>query len=132
MHTRVAVVVLVGLIGVGRAGVDEKPAAGKGYELRVVAHGDTVNGIRFKPTTGESRKILNGRFEKLEEAAAPPAGDYDVVVIPAEILLAVRIDRSTGSCWLLTKSKWNPISEPAPKAGASPAKATGPDGALRQ
>jgi hypothetical protein len=132
MRAHVAVVVLVGwLIGVGRAGADEKPAAGKGYELRVVAHGDAYNGIRFKPTTGESWKILNGRFEKLEEVAAPPAGDYDVVIIPAEILLAVRIDRSTGSCWLLAKSKWNPVTEPAPKLGAAPAKAPGPDCALR-
>ena len=131
MRACVAVGVLVGwFIGSGRA-ADEKPAAGKGYELRVVAHGDTYNGIRFKPATGESWKILNGRWEKLEEAAAPPAGDYDITVIPAEILLAVRIDRATGACWLLTKGKWNPVKEPAAKPDAPAAKAPGVGCALR-
>jgi hypothetical protein len=132
MRACLAVVVLMGwLIGAGRAGADEKPAAGKGYELRIVAVGDTYNGIRFKPTTGESWKVLNGRWEKLEEAAAPPAGDYDVVLIPAEVLLAVRIDRATGSCWLLTKGKWNPVKEPPAKPGAPAAKAPGEGCALR-
>jgi hypothetical protein len=132
MRACVAVVVLVGwLVGVGPArAADDKPAVGK-YELRVVAHGDTYNGIRFKPTTGESWKVINGRWEKLDEAAAPPAGDYDVIIIPAEILLAVRIDRATGSCWLLTKDKWNPVKEPAAKPDAPAAKAPGAGCALR-
>jgi hypothetical protein len=131
MRACVAVAVLVGwLMCIERAAADEKPAA-KGYELRIVAHGDTYNGIRFKPTTGESWKILNGKWEKLEEVAAPPAGDYDVTVIPAEILLAVRIDRATGTSWLLTKDKWNPVKEPAPKPDAPAAKPPGPGCALR-
>src|SRR5262245_41813869 len=100
MRTSVAVIALVGLMsGSGRAD-DEKPAPAKGYELRIVAVGDSYHGIRFKPTTGESWNMLGGRWEKLDEAAAPPAGDYDITVIQAETLLAVRIDRATGATWL--------------------------------
>ncbi|MCI0705814.1 MAG: hypothetical protein L0241_32535 [Planctomycetia bacterium] len=132
MRTSVAGVVLVGcwLAGVGAARADEKPAVtpAKGYELRVVAIGDTYHGIRFKPTTGESWSMLNGQWEKLEEAAAPPAGDYDITIIPAEALLAVRVDRVTGTTWLLGKGKWNPVKEPAAKPNAKP---PGPGFALR-
>ena len=132
MRTSVAVVILAGLLaGAGRVRADEKPTPGKGYELRVVAFGDSYHGIRFKPATGESWNMLNGRWEPLDEAAAPPAGDYDVFIIPASALLAVRIDRASGSCWLLTKGKWNPVKEPAPKPGAPPAKPPGEGCALR-
>lgn len=131
MRACVAVVVLTGWLLADARAADEKPAPAKGYELRIVAHGDTYNGIRFKPTTGESWKILNGRWEKLEEAAEPPAGDYDVVIIPAQVLIAVRIDRATGSCWLLTKGKWNPVKEPALKPDAPAAKPPGPGCTLR-
>ncbi len=132
MRACVVVVVLAGwLIGVERAGADEKPAVGKGYELRVVTHDNKYHGIRFKPANGESWKVLNGRWEKLEEVAAPPAGDYDITIIPAGVLLAVRIDRATGSCWLLTKGKWNPVKEPAPAPGAPAAKPPGVGCALR-
>ena len=111
---------------VGRA-ADEKPAApAKGYELRIVTHGDTYNGIRFKPTTGESWKILNGRWEKLDEAAAPPAGDYDITLIPAEVLLAVRIDRATGTTWLLTKGEVEPGEGAGREAGRARGEAPGP------
>src|SRR5688500_14077128 len=97
MRTPLLCVVVLALAGVA-ARADEKPAApAKGFELRVVAVGDTYPGVRFKPATGESWKMLNGVWEKLEEAAAPPAGDYDITIIPAEALLAVRVDRAPGS-----------------------------------
>jgi hypothetical protein len=130
MRTPLLCVVALVLAGLAARG-DEKPAAaGKGYELRVVAVGDTYHGIRFKPTTGESWRMLNGVWEKLEEAAAPPAGDYDITIIPAEVLLAVRVDRATGSTWLLQKGKWNPVKEP-PADPKVPAANTGPGFALR-
>ena len=128
---RMCFVCVVGLVcNIARA--DDKPAApAKGYELRVVAHGDTYHGIRFKPTSGESWKMINGLWEKLEEAAAPPAGDYDITIIPAEVLLAVRVDRATGATWLLQNGKWNPVKEPPVKKDAPPAKPPGPGFSLR-
>ena len=128
MRTRLTCVIVLGLVSVA-ARADEKPAApAKGYELRVVAVGDTFHGIRFKPASGESWKMLNGLWEKLEEAAAPPAGDYDITIIPAEALLAVRVDRASGATWLLKRGKWNPVKEPPADPKAKPA---GPGFALR-
>jgi hypothetical protein len=119
------------LIGLTGAWADEKPAPAKGYELRIVTSGDTYHGIRFKPATGESWRIINGRWEKLDEAAALPAGDYDITLIPAQALLAVRIDRATGTTWLLTGKKWSAVKEPAPKRDAPAAKPPGPGCVLR-
>lgn len=118
MGTRVVGVVLVGVLcGGWLSGADEKPAPAKGYELRIVAVGDSYHGIRFKPDTGESWNLLNGRWEKLD-AAPPPAGDYDVTIIPAESLLALRLDRTSGATWLLRKGKWNAVKEPPAPADA--------------
>jgi hypothetical protein len=131
MRTGAAVVVFAGLVGAA-AGADEKPAVpAKAYELRVVAVGDTYHGIRFRPTTGESWNMIAGRWERLDEAVPPPPGDYDVTVIRAEALLALRIDRATGATWLLQKGKWNPVKEPAPPKGVPAPKPPGPGFALR-
>jgi hypothetical protein len=135
MRTVVAVILLAAwLVGAewnDHARADEKPAPGKGYELRIVAVGEIYHGIRFKPTTGESWMMLNGRWEKLAEDAVPPAGDYEITIIPAESLLAVRLDRATGTTWLLAKKKWIAVKEPAPKRDAPAAKPPGPGCALR-
>ena len=54
MRTRLTCVIVLGLAGVA-TGADEKPVPpAKGYELRVVAVGDTFHGIRFKPASGGS------------------------------------------------------------------------------
>jgi hypothetical protein len=113
----------------GPAARGEPPAApAKGYELRVANVGDVYQSVRFKPATGESWHLRNGRWEKLEEGAAPPAGDYDIVLVPAESLVALRLDRSTGATWLAQGGKWVPIKEPAAKPGAAK---PGPGYALR-
>jgi hypothetical protein len=112
-------VLILGLANLASA-ADEKPATG--YELRVVNFGDTYHGIRFKPATGASWMMLNGRWEKLEEAAAPPAGDYEFTIVPAQSLLAVRIERKTGATWLLSEGRWKPVKEPpAPPDDKKPA-----------
>ncbi|WP_439629095.1 hypothetical protein [Gemmata sp.] len=98
---------------------DDRPAA-KAFELRSVGVGDTYKCVRFRPGTGEAWQLSDGRWEKLEEAAAPPAGDYDVLLIPAGVLLAVRVDRATGATWLVQGGKWTPIKEPPAKG--NPAK----------
>jgi hypothetical protein len=113
------------------AGGDDKPAMpGKGYDLRVVNVGDAYKAIRFKSATGESWQLVNGRWETLQEVAAPPAGDYDILLIPAETLLALRLDRATGATWLVQGGKWRQIKEPPAKADA-PAPKPGPGYALR-
>jgi hypothetical protein len=109
-----------------------KPATpAKGYELRIVHVGDVYHGIRFKPATGESWHLRNGRWEKLEETALPPAGDYDVLLFPAKSLLAFRLDRATGATWLIRGGKWVPIKEPPPANPNAPAPNPGPAYALR-
>jgi hypothetical protein len=118
MRTPLLCVVVLALAAVA-VRADDKPAApAKGFELRILVVGEMYHGIRFKPATGESWQMLRGAWEKLEETAAPPAGDYDITIIPAEALLAVRVDRATGSTWLLQKGQWNRVKEPAadPKA----------------
>jgi hypothetical protein len=121
---------LAGLRGPAARGADP-PAPAKGYELRVVNVGDQYKSIRFKPATGESWQLLNGQWEKLEEGAPPPAGDYDIVLVPAESLLALRLDRATGTTWLVRGGKWVPIKEPAGAKPGAPAAKPGPGYALR-
>jgi hypothetical protein len=99
--------------------------------LRVANVGEVYRGIRFKPATGESWQLLGGRWEMLEEVAPPPAGDYDVVLLPAESLLALRLDRTTGATWLVQGGKWVPIKEPAAAKPGVPAGKPGPGYALR-
>jgi hypothetical protein len=110
MRTRLTCVIVLGFASAA-------VAAAKGFELRIVAVGDTFHGIRFKPASGESWRILNGAWEKLEEAAAPPAGDYDITIIPAEALLR--------------KGKWNLVKEPPADPKAPAAKPAGPGFAMR-
>jgi hypothetical protein len=119
-------------LGVSAARGDDKPAKpAKGYELRIVTVGKVYQAIRFKPATGESWQLLGGRWKKLEEAAPPPAGDYDVLLIPADPLLALRLDRATGATWLIRGGKWTPIKEPPPAKAGAPAPKPGPGYALR-
>jgi hypothetical protein len=124
---RVAVTILLvggccavaGLPGPASGGDDKPAMPAKGFELRVVNIADTYKAIRFKPATGESWQLLNGRWQKLEEAAPPPAADYDVLLIPADPLFALRLDRASGATWLIQAGKWTSIKEPpAAKPGA--------------
>jgi hypothetical protein len=134
MRVAVTVLLLGGCFALapvsGRAagGGDKAATPAKGYALRVANVGDTYHGIRFKPATGESWKLLNGRWEKLEEVAPPPAGEYDVHLVPAESLVALRLDRASGATWLVQGGKWTPIKEPPQ---AKPGGAVKPGFALR-
>jgi hypothetical protein len=114
-------VMAVGLVEPGARG-EEKPkppkAPGKGYVLRAVAVGDVYKAVRFRRATGEAWELLDGAWQKLEDAAAPPAGEYEVHLLPADPLLAIRIDRATGATWLTRKGKWVRVKEPAMKPGA--------------
>jgi hypothetical protein len=119
------------LLGPAARGDDKPMTPVKGYELRIVNVGDSYHGVRFKPATGESWQILGGRWKKLEDAAAPPAGDYDIVVVPTESFLAIRIDRATGTTWLSKGGRWVEVKEPAPPKPGAPAVKRGPGFAVR-
>lgn len=120
------------LFGLPAARGDDAPAVpAKGYELRVAVTGNAYTSIRFKPATGESWHLLNARWQKLEEAVPPPAGDYDVLLIPAQALQALRLDRATGATWLVRDTRWVPVQEPAPAKLGAPAAKPGPGYALR-
>jgi hypothetical protein len=130
MRLRVTSIACLLALATLAAGGDDKPATpATPFALRVVAFGDTYHGIRFKPATGESWKMLNGVWEKVAEIAAAPAGDYDITIVPAEVLLAVRVDRASGGTWLLQKGKWNPVKEPMADPKAPPP--AGPGFAIR-
>jgi hypothetical protein len=95
---------------------EDKGPARKPFEVRMLKLGDTYQGVRFKPATGETWQIRGDKWEKLAEGEAPPAGEYDVILIPAgEIFVALRLERATGATWLMAARKWNRIKEPAAK-----------------
>ncbi len=134
MRPVTAVVVLAGCLAISGPGglhaQDDAPKApGKGYALRIVAVGDVYKGVRFKPATGEAWELLAGRWEKLAEADPPPAGDYEVFVVPVDPLLALRLDRKSGATWLGRGGKWTRVKEPPPPKAQGPA--PGPGFSLR-
>lgn len=98
------------------AAQEDKAPVRKPFEVRLVRIGETYQGIRFKPATGEAWQIRGDKWDKLAEGEAPLAGDYDVILILAdEKLLSLRVERATGATWLLGAGKWNRIKEPAAK-----------------
>jgi len=111
---------MAGLVGPAARG-DGKPnePPPRVYELRVVAVGDTYKGIRFKRA---DRGVVAACGRPLGEVsggfAPPPAGDYEVHLIAADSLLAIRLNRTTGATWLIRRGKWTPIKEPPLKPGA--------------
>lgn len=71
------------------------------------------------------------KWEKLPEAAALPAGNYEVVLIPTEkSFLAIRFDRNTGATWLFQARQWNKVKEEGVPAGKKEQPATA-DHAIR-
>jgi hypothetical protein len=83
------------------------------YELRVIRAGDTVQGIRFKPTTGKASYVAGDRWVPIPETGDVPAGDFDVILAPLERnFRAFRFDRLTGVTWQLTDRKWVKVREP--------------------
>jgi hypothetical protein len=92
--------------------VDVKPPP-KNFEMRTVRVGNTFQGIRFKPATGETW-LINGRmWDKIEETGAVPAGDYDIFMVATEQdFTAFRFDHLTGATWHLQNRKWVKVQEP--------------------
>ena len=85
----------------------------KQYELRVIQVVDTVQGIRFKPTTGKAWYIAVDKWVLIPETGEVPAGDFDVIMAPLERdFTAFRFDRLTGVTWQLKDRKWVKVKEP--------------------
>jgi hypothetical protein len=85
----------------------------KQYELRLIRVGDTVQGIRFKPTTGKAWYIAVDKWVLIPETGEVPAGDFDVLMAPLERdFTAFRFDRLTGLTWQLKDRKWVKVKEP--------------------
>jgi hypothetical protein len=83
------------------------------YELRMVRVGNTFQGIRFKPATGETWLIVGPKWEPLEESGPVPAGDYDITLVATEeAFSAFRFDRKAGTTWILKERKWVKLQEP--------------------
>jgi hypothetical protein len=100
----------------------EAPVASKPYAMRLVRVGDSYQGVRFKPATGQTWQIVAGRWDPIAEDEVAPAGDYDVTLIATDKdFTAVRLERVTGATWLLQARKWNRVKEAAgPKAKEPP------------
>ncbi len=81
-------------------------AGRKDYELRLFRAGRAFEGIRFRVSTGETWVMAGDRYEKVAEADAVPAGDYDVSLLADEDHSVVfRLDRFSGTTWLLKDRK---------------------------
>src|SRR5262249_8873879 len=77
------------------------------FQLRIVRVGDTYQGLRFHSTTGEAWQIGGEQWRKVPEMDAPPAGEYDITVIPTDSgFIAVRFERVAGATWLLRNKQW--------------------------
>jgi hypothetical protein len=137
MRNTLLAVLASGILGPGLMAQPPKPdppaavkrdgPARPAYEMRMLQMGDTYQGIRFKPATGEAWQIVRDRWEKLPETGPVPAGDYDLMLIPAkDTLVAIRFDRATGATWMLQSRKWSAFQEPAAAPGGGRPAAAGP------
>lgn len=73
--------------------------------------------IRLNIKTGESwfGIIATGRqrWQKHEDPSPIQAGNYDIVVLVSDKgVLTARIDRITGSTWLIRDKTWTKVDEP--------------------
>ncbi|HXG08725.1 MAG TPA: hypothetical protein VNK04_02960 [Gemmataceae bacterium] len=94
--------------------VQPVPAAiPKNFDIRLVRVGINYQGIRFKPATGETWQIGDGRWERLGETGPVPPGDYDIILVANdEDFSALRFDYRSGTAWQLRNRKWVKIEEP--------------------
>jgi hypothetical protein len=92
----------------------QPPKGDQAYTVRIVRVGETYQAIRFKNKTGESWIADGLKWVKLMDAAPPPAGDYDVLLVATDRdFSAMRYDRVSGTSWLLRGgSKWAKMEEP--------------------
>jgi hypothetical protein len=103
---------------------DGKPPPNcKTYELRLVYITLLPVAIRFNAETGESWIFPDGlemKWAKIKDSKRIPAGNYEVVLSAAkegkegDKYAAFRIDRVTGTTWLLDpkEREWKEIAEP--------------------
>jgi hypothetical protein len=122
-----AVVVISGVWLVAAAGViaqeAAEPAPGPKYDLRIVRVGDTYQGFRFRPDTGESWQIVTLSWRKVAEADPLPAGKYDILLnVEGDNLLPIRVDHKTGHAWFLQARQWVQYDEAQPPAKQDEAK----------
>ena len=119
--------IAVSALGCGRAALaadnsSSQPAPDK-FELRAVAGGLIGwEAVRFNRRTGAAWTIdldpkaapavWKFKLTKIADEKVLPLGDYDVQIIaspngrPAGIL---RIERSSGKCWVADKHKWQAV-----------------------
>ena len=87
-------------------------ARGGGYRLRHARVGDRLHVLRFHTRTGAA-VVETDAYQDLAETGPVPPGDYDVTMIAGEDdWVAFRIDRSTGTTWLLRARQWVKVDEP--------------------
>lgn len=69
--------------------------------------------IKFSPGKGEAWQLRENEWNRIGEAGAVPAGDYDIVMAEAanNAYYAFRLDRTTGRTWFLQENRWNENKE---------------------
>lgn len=111
------------------------PGPASKFDLRIARVGETYQGFRVRPDTGESWQIEQLSWRKVVEADPVPVGNYDILLnVADEGLLPIRIDKLSGHAWFLQARQWVKYDEPdkeAPKA-AGPVDAKGKTYQFRQ
>ncbi len=83
------------------------------YTFTFTVMGEAIHTLRLKISTGESWLTSGSKWMKIAEAAAIPAGDYEVAMITTDKdFTAIRFDRKSGTMWQLKDRKWTKIEEP--------------------
>jgi hypothetical protein len=112
----IAMLGLVVAVEQGIAGEVGGVARGGGNQckFRMIQVGGTYQGIRFKPTTGETWQIYESRWFSIPEPGRVPPGNYEVTLLATDDgFTAFRLDRTTGATWQLKNRRWIKINEPA-------------------
>jgi hypothetical protein len=69
--------------------------------------------VRLNTKTGETSVVANQKWLKHEDATPIPEGDYDISILVTDSdAMTVRIDRATGSTWILRSKTWTKVEEP--------------------
>jgi hypothetical protein len=78
----------------------------------------TTGEVWYAAIGGTKDGLLRPRWTRLEDAAPPGLGDYDVILAPVNHPTVrwevIRVDRASGNAWYYDVSRWAPLPAPAP------------------
>jgi hypothetical protein len=92
-------------------------AKSKNFEFRQARVGDMLHLVRFDIKTGAAWVLRGtGAYERLAETGPVPEGDYDLTTVATDkTWMAFRLDRRSGTAWLLRNNTWHRVKDPEPE-----------------